>query len=110
MLPSGRTTPAQVVVSKAGASVYSASGAGREGIPRPRRLAPGRRLPRAATAGPARGTREDRSESIGLGQYQHDVDQRRLSKSLEAVVEEAVNAVGVDIDTASASLWCLSPG
>ncbi len=43
-------------------------------------------------------------KSIGVGQYQHDVDQARLGRSLEAVVEDAVNAVGVDLNTASAPL------
>jgi protein Tex len=43
-------------------------------------------------------------KSIGVGQYQHDVDQHRLGRSLEAVVEDAVNAVGVDLNTASAPL------
>jgi uncharacterized protein len=42
--------------------------------------------------------------AIGVGQYQHDVDQHRLGRSLEAVVEDAVNAVGVDLNTASAPL------
>ena len=43
-------------------------------------------------------------KSIGVGQYQHDVDQIRLAKSLDAVVEDCVNAVGVDLNTASAPL------
>ncbi|MCB1400365.1 MAG: helix-hairpin-helix domain-containing protein, partial [Rhodobacteraceae bacterium] len=43
-------------------------------------------------------------KSIGVGQYQHDVDQHRLGRSLQAVVEDAVNAVGVDLNTASAPL------
>jgi uncharacterized protein len=43
-------------------------------------------------------------KAIGVGQYQHDVDQSRLAKALDAVVEDAVNAVGVDLNTASASL------
>jgi uncharacterized protein len=43
-------------------------------------------------------------KSIGVGQYQHDVDQYRLARSLQAVVEDAVNAVGVDLNTASAAL------
>jgi uncharacterized protein len=43
-------------------------------------------------------------QSIGGGQYQHDVDQYRLGRSLEGVVEDAVNAVGVDLNTASAAL------
>ena len=53
-------------------------------------------------------------KSIGVGQYQHDVDQHRLGRSLEAVVEDAVNAVGVDLNTASAPLLAhvsgLGPG
>jgi protein Tex len=43
-------------------------------------------------------------KAIGVGQYQHDVDQHRLGRSLEAVVEDAVNAVGVDLNTASGPL------
>ena len=43
-------------------------------------------------------------KAIGVGQYQHDVDQHRLGRSLDAVVEDAVNAVGVDLNTASAPL------
>ena len=43
-------------------------------------------------------------KAIGVGQYQHDVDQHRLAKALDAVVEDAVNAVGVDLNTASAPL------
>jgi transcriptional accessory protein Tex/SPT6 len=43
-------------------------------------------------------------KSIGVGQYQHDVDQRRLKQSLEATVESCVNRVGVDLNTAS---WAL---
>ena len=43
-------------------------------------------------------------KSIGVGQYQHDVDQSKLSRSLDAVVEDCVNAVGVDVNTASAPL------
>src|SRR5690606_36990542 len=43
-------------------------------------------------------------KAIGVGQYQHDVDQHNLGRSLDAVVEDAVNAVGVDLNTASAAL------
>jgi protein Tex len=43
-------------------------------------------------------------ESIGVGQYQHDVSQHKLARSLDAVVEDCVNAVGVDVNTASAPL------
>lgn len=43
-------------------------------------------------------------KSIGVGQYQHDVSQVQLSRSLEAVIEDCVNAVGVDLNTASSAL------
>ena len=43
-------------------------------------------------------------KSIGVGQYQHDVSQLKLARSLDAVVEDCVNAVGVDVNTASAAL------
>jgi uncharacterized protein len=43
-------------------------------------------------------------KSIGVGQYQHDVNQTRLARSLDAVVEDCVNAVGVDVNTASPAL------
>ena len=43
-------------------------------------------------------------KSIGVGQYQHDVNQRALARSLDATVEDCVNAVGVDVNTASAPL------
>src|SRR5690606_24867435 len=43
-------------------------------------------------------------KSIGVGQYQHDVNQRILARSLDATVEDCVNAVGVDVNTASAPL------
>ena len=43
-------------------------------------------------------------KSIGVGQYQHDVSQTQLARSLDAVVEDCVNAVGVDVNTASAPL------
>ena len=43
-------------------------------------------------------------KSIGVGQYQHDVSEAKLSRSLAAVVEDAVNAVGVDVNTASPAL------
>src|SRR3546814_11455665 len=43
-------------------------------------------------------------KAIGVGQYQHDVNQRELARSLDAVIEDCVNAVGVDLNTASAPL------
>ncbi|MBY0511836.1 MAG: RNA-binding transcriptional accessory protein [Rhodospirillaceae bacterium] len=96
--------PMKVIVSEAGASVYSASEtAARE--------FPGLDVSLRGAVSIARRLQDPLAElvkiepkSIGVGQYQHDVDQYRLGKSLEAVVEDAVNAVGVDLNTASAPL------
>ncbi|MGQ0620102.1 MAG: Tex family protein [Panacagrimonas sp.] len=96
--------PRKVVVSEAGASVYSASeSAARE--------FPGLDVTLRGAVSIARRLQDPLAElvkidpkSIGVGQYQHDVDQHRLAKSLDAVVEDAVNAVGVDLNTASAPL------
>ena len=49
-------------------------------------------------------------KSIGVGQYQHDVEQRRLRRSLEEAVESCVNRVGVDVNTASAELLQMCQG
>lgn len=103
-LPKGVKAPTKVVVSEAGASVYSASElAARE--------FPGLDVSLRGAVSIARRLQDPLAElvkvppqSIGVGQYQHDVDQRQLAKSLEAVVEDAVNAVGVDLNTASAPL------
>ncbi|WP_304616155.1 Tex family protein [Paracoccus sp. (in: a-proteobacteria)] len=103
-LPKGIKAPTRVVVSEAGASVYSASElAARE--------FPGLDVSLRGAVSIARRLQDPLAElvkvppqSIGVGQYQHDVDQRQLAKSLEAVVEDAVNAVGVDLNTASAPL------
>jgi len=96
--------PVKVIVSEAGASVYSASElAARE--------FPGLDVSLRGAVSIARRLQDPLAElvkiepkSIGVGQYQHDVDQHRLGRSLEAVVEDAVNAVGVDANTASAPL------
>ena len=103
-LPKGVKAPTRVVVSEAGASVYSASElAARE--------FPDLDVSLRGAVSIARRLQDPLAElvkvppqSIGVGQYQHDVDQRQLAKSLEAVVEDAVNAVGVDLNTASAPL------
>ncbi|WP_282026819.1 Tex family protein [Limimaricola cinnabarinus] len=104
LLPSGAKTPTKVIVSEAGASVYSASELASKEFP-------GLDVSLRGAVSIARRLQDPLAElvkiepkSIGVGQYQHDVDQRRLSKSLEAVVEDAVNAVGVDLNTASAPL------
>ncbi|WP_280637705.1 Tex family protein [Shimia sp. R9_3] len=113
-LPKGVKAPTKVVVSEAGASVYSASElAARE--------FPGLDVSLRGAVSIARRLQDPLAElvkiepkSIGVGQYQHDVDQHRLGKSLEAVVEDAVNAVGVDLNMASAPLLAhvsgLGPG
>ncbi|MBS1166680.1 MAG: hypothetical protein H6R00_2705 [Proteobacteria bacterium] len=96
--------PTKVVVSEAGASVYSASElAARE--------FPGLDVSLRGAVSIARRLQDPLAElvkiepkSIGVGQYQHDVDQGHLAKALDAVVEDAVNAVGVDLNMASAPL------
>ena len=96
--------PLKVVVSEAGASVYSASATAAAEFPDldvslRGAVSIGRRL-----QDPLAELVKIEPKSIGVGQYQHDVDQYRLAKALDAVVEDAVNAVGVDLNTASASL------
>ncbi|MBZ9655927.1 helix-hairpin-helix domain-containing protein [Phyllobacterium lublinensis] len=96
--------PLKVIVSEAGASVYSASAAAAAEFPGldvslRGAVSIGRRL-----QDPLAELVKIEPKSIGVGQYQHDVDQYRLARSLEGVVEDAVNAVGVDLNTASASL------
>jgi len=94
----------KVVVSEAGASVYSASAyAGKE--------LPGLDVSLRGAVSIARRLQDPLAElvkidpkSIGVGQYQHDVAEGKLSRSLDAVVEDCVNAVGVDVNTASAPL------
>ena len=94
----------KIVVSEAGASVYSASElASRElpGLDVSLRgaVSIGRRL-----QDPLAELVKIEPKSIGVGQYQHDVNQTKLARSLDAVVEDCVNAVGVDVNTASPAL------
>jgi uncharacterized protein len=94
----------RIVVSEAGASVYSASElASRE--------LPGLDVMLRGAVSIARRLQDPLAElvkidpkSIGVGQYQHDVNQTKLARSLDAVVEDCVNAVGVDVNTASPAL------
>lgn len=93
-----------VIVNEAGASVYSASKLATEEFPN---FDVGQR---SATS-MARRLQDPLAElvkidpkAIGVGQYQHDMDQKKLGESLGAVVEDCVNAVGVDLNTASVSL------
>lgn len=103
-LPKGVTVPARVVVSEAGASVYSASELAAREFPDLDVSLRGAVSIARRLQDPLAELVKIAPESIGVGQYQHDVDQRQLTRALEAVVEDAVNVVGVDLNTASASL------
>ncbi len=93
-----------IIVNEAGASVYSASKLATEEFPN---FDVGQR----SAASMARRLQDPLAElvkidpkSIGVGQYQHDMNQKKLSEALSGVVEDCVNRVGVDLNTASASL------
>lgn len=94
----------KVVVSEAGASVYSASAAAAAELP-------DMDVSYRGAVSIARRLQDPLAElvkidpkAIGVGQYQHDVNQTELARKLDAVVEDCVNAVGVDVNTASAAL------
>ncbi|MFG2820523.1 Tex family protein [Kitasatospora sp. NPDC048365] len=94
----------KVMVSEAGASVYSASAFASQELP-------GLDVSIRGAVSIARRLQDPLAElvkidpkSIGVGQYQHDLSEVKLSRSLDAVVEDCVNAVGVDVNTASAPL------
>lgn len=99
------TTPVYyLIVNEAGASVYSASELGREEFPE-------LKVEERSAASIARRLQDPLAElvkidpkSVGVGQYQHDVSQKRLNESLTFVVETVVNQVGVNVNTASVSL------
>ena len=103
LLP-GPDKPVKVVVSEAGASVYSASELAAREFPDLDVSLRGAVSIARRLQDPLAELVKIEPKAIGVGQYQHDVDQHRLGKSLEAVVEDAVNAVGVDLNTASAPL------
>ncbi|EHK52548.1 Tex family protein [Allomesorhizobium alhagi] len=96
--------PLKVIVSEAGASVYSASEMAAVEFPDLDVSLRGAVSIARRLQDPLAELVKIEPKSIGVGQYQHDVDQYRLGRSLEAVVEDAVNAVGVDLNTASAAL------
>ncbi|MBS3651671.1 RNA-binding transcriptional accessory protein [Pseudaminobacter sp. 19-2017] len=96
--------PIKVIVSEAGASVYSASETAAAEFPDLDVSLRGAVSIARRLQDPLAELVKIDPKSIGVGQYQHDVDQYRLARSLDAVVEDAVNAVGVDLNTASASL------
>ncbi|WP_089902402.1 Tex family protein [Loktanella fryxellensis] len=102
-LPAG-PRPAKVIVSEAGASVYSASELAAKEFPDLDVSLRGAVSIARRLQDPLAELVKIAPEAIGVGQYQHDVDQRRLAQSLDAVVEDAVNAVGVDLNMASAPL------
>ncbi|MCL2715453.1 MAG: RNA-binding transcriptional accessory protein [Alphaproteobacteria bacterium] len=94
----------KIVVSEAGASVYSASAFASEELP-------GLDVTMRGAVSIARRLQDPLAElvkiepkAIGVGQYQHDLGQSKLARSLDTVVEDCVNAVGVDVNTASAPL------
>ncbi|MEU4626754.1 Tex family protein [Actinoplanes sp. NPDC023801] len=94
----------KVVVSEAGASVYSASAYASQELP-------GMDVSLRGAVSIARRLQDPLAElvkidpkSIGVGQYQHDISEVKLARSLDAVVEDCVNGVGVDVNTASAPL------
>lgn len=96
--------PTKVIVSEAGASVYSASELAAAEFPDLDVSLRGAISIARRLQDPLAELVKIEPKAIGVGQYQHDVDQGRLGRSLDAVVEDAVNAVGVDLNTASAPL------
>jgi uncharacterized protein len=94
----------RVIVSEAGASVYSASEVARQEFPNLDLTVRGAISIARRLQDPLSELVKVDPKSIGVGQYQHDVDQRQLQQSLEATIESCVNRVGVDVNTAS---WTL---
>ncbi|MBN8293579.1 RNA-binding transcriptional accessory protein [Rhodobacter sp. NTK016B] len=101
-LPSPR--PVKVVVSEAGASVYSASELAAREFPDLDVSLRGAVSIARRLQDPLAELVKIEPKAIGVGQYQHDVNQNALGKALDGVVEDAVNAVGVELNTASAPL------
>ncbi|HEY6773262.1 MAG TPA: Tex family protein, partial [Oxalicibacterium sp.] len=94
----------KIVVSEAGASVYSASEFASRELPELDVTLRGAVSIARRLQDPLAELVKIDPKSIGVGQYQHDVGQTQLARSLDAVVEDCVNAVGVDVNTASAPL------
>lgn len=93
-----------IMVSEAGASVYSASELASEELPELDVSLRGAVSIARRLQDPLAELVKIDPKSIGVGQYQHDVNQSQLAQSLDAVVEDSVNAVGVDVNTASPAL------
>ncbi|MGN6139989.1 MAG: Tex family protein [Ralstonia sp.] len=94
----------KIVVSEAGASVYSASELAAKEFPELDVSLRGAVSIARRLQDPLAELVKIDPKSIGVGQYQHDVNQRELARALDAIVEDCVNAVGVDVNTASAPL------
>lgn len=94
----------KIMVSEAGASVYSASELASKELPELDVSLRGAVSIARRLQDPLAELVKIDPKSIGVGQYQHDVNQTRLARSLDAVVEDCVNAVGVDVNTASPAL------
>ncbi|ANW65005.1 RNA-binding transcriptional accessory protein [Mycobacterium sp. djl-10] len=100
----GAPAPAKAMVSEAGASVYSASAYAARELPDLDVTIRGAVSIARRLQDPLAELVKIEPKSIGVGQYQHDVTPGTLARSLDAVVEDAVNAVGVDLNTASVPL------
>jgi uncharacterized protein len=100
----GATAPVKAMVSEAGASVYSASAYAARELPSLDVTVRGAVSIARRLQDPLAELVKIEPKSIGVGQYQHDVTPGTLARSLDAVVEDAVNAVGVDLNTASVPL------
>ncbi len=100
----GNTKVQPIIVNESGASVYSASDLAREEFPDLDVTFRGSISIARRFQDPLAELVKIDPKSIGVGQYQHDVDQKQLKKSLDEVVESCVNFVGVNLNTASASL------
>lgn len=101
---SGAKAPVKAMVSEAGASVYSASAYAAHELPQLDVTLRGAVSIARRLQDPLAELVKIDPKSIGVGQYQHDVTPGTLARSLDAVVEDAVNAVGVDLNTASVPL------
>ncbi len=104
LLQAGLSQVFTVVVSEAGASVYSASEIARQEFPDLDLTVRGAISIARRLQDPLAELVKVDPKAIGVGQYQHDVDQRKLKQGLDATVESCVNRVGVDLNTAS---WAL---
>jgi len=100
----GKANLSKLVVSEAGASVYSASAYATRELPELDVSLRGAVSIARRLQDPLAELVKIDPKHIGVGQYQHDLTESKLTKSLEAVVEDAVNAVGVDLNTASVPL------